>query len=127
MKPEPYKGDRRRIGWLDRDTPTCRIKHLRKREGRCYELAVRGCMQAPEWELVHGECNARSGVGKIGHAWLEFDGEAYCPVLDDTMPVSVFLQVLGARTHARYPSEDAAILMLKSGHYGPWSDLPPHE
>ena len=126
MRPEADRNGRPLIGWLDRDTATCRTKRIRKRAGRCYELAMRGCMQAPEWELVHGECDVRSG-GQIGHAWLEFDGEAYCPVLDDTMPVSVFLRVQGARTHARYSSEDAAILMLRSGHYGPWSDLPPHE
>lgn len=81
-------------------------------------------MQAPEWELIHGECNGHSG-GKIGHVWLEFDGEAYCPILDTTMPIGEFLRTLGARVHARYSSEDAAILMLRFGHYGPWGDLPP--
>lgn len=124
MKPEPYGDDLRPIGWLDSDTPTCRIKRLRKREGWCYELAMRGCMQAPEWELVHGECNGHSG-GKIGHAWLEFDGEVYCPALDRTMPITDFLRRLGARVHARYSFEEAMCLKLRSGHYGPWDDLPP--
>lgn len=123
MKSEPAGNNPRPIGWLNSDSPTCRIKRIRKREGRCYELAMRGCLQAPEWELVHGECNSRAGSGKIGHAWLEFDGEAYCPVLDTAMPTGEFLRTLGARSHARYPSEEAAVLLLRSGHYGPWDEL----
>ncbi len=115
------------LGWLDANTPTCRIKRVRKRDGRCYELAMRGCLQAPEWELVHGECNGHLGARKIGHAWLEFDGEAYCPVLDQTMPIGDFLRILGAQASARYSSEEAICLMLRSGHYGPWNDLPNSE
>jgi hypothetical protein len=67
------------VGWLDDGTPTSRVPRLRKREGRCYELALRGCLKASEWELVHGECIDKFG-NRIGHAWLEFDGESYCPV-----------------------------------------------
>lgn len=127
MKSEQNRDDGLPMGWLDANTPTCRIKRIRKREGRCYELAMRGCRQAPEWELVHGECNGHAGAGKIGHAWLEFDGEAYCPVLDKAMPVGDFQRILGARAYARYSSEDAICLMLRSGHYGPWNDLPNSE
>lgn len=123
MKTEQNRDDGLPIGWLDANTPTCRIKRIRKREGRCYELAMRGCQQAPEWELVHGECNGHSGARKIGHAWLEFDDEAYCPILDKTMPIGDFLRILGAQAYARYSSEDAICLMLRSGHYGPWNDL----
>ena len=123
MKTEQSRDDGLPTGWLDANTPTCRIKRIRKREGRCYELAMRGCLQAPEWELVHGECNGHPGAGTIGHAWLEFDGEAYCPVLDKTMPIGDFLRMLGAQVHARYMLEDAICLMLRSGHYGPWNGL----
>src|SRR5574338_240597 len=110
-------------GWTP-TRATCRNKRIRKREGRCYKLAMRGYLQAPEWELVHGECNGHSGARKIAHPWLEFDGEAYCPVLDKTMPIADFLRILGARVHARYSSEDAICLMRRSGHYGPWNNLP---
>ena len=40
------------LGWHSNGNPTCRIPRLRKREGRCYELAIRGCLQAPEWKLA---------------------------------------------------------------------------
>lgn len=105
MRPEVNRNGGLPIGWLDRDTPTCRIKRIRKRVGRCYELAMRGCMQAPEWELIHGECDVCSG-GRIGHAWLEFDGEAYCPVLDKVMPAGEFVRRLDARVQVRYSSEE---------------------
>lgn len=122
MKPEPSCGDQIRLGWLNGQMPTCRIKRIRNREGRCYELAMRGCLQAPEWELVHGECHGHSG-GKIGHAWLEFDGEAYCPVLDQCMPTALFVRRLGAVAHARYSAEDVMFLRVKYRHDGPWDDL----
>lgn len=63
------------LDWRDDGMPTCRIPRLRKREGRCYELGLRGCLQAPEWKLVHGTCNGHNGT-RIGHAWLEFDAKA---------------------------------------------------
>lgn len=107
------------LGWRDGAIPTCRILRLRQREGRCYELALRGCLQAPEWDLVHGECNGDNGT-RIGHAWLEFDGEAYCPVLDVCTPIQVFEKQLGAVPHARYTAQDALIMKLRHRHMGPW-------
>ena len=107
------------LGWRDDGMPTCRIPRLRKREGRCYELALRGCLQAPEWELIHGECNGHNGT-RIGHAWLEFDGEAYCPVLDECLPIPVFVSRLGATEHVRYTADEALFMKLRHWHMGPW-------
>ena len=122
MKPESNRDNQVvPLGWLNEKTPTCRIKYIRKREGRCYELAIRGCLRAPEWELVHGECNGRSG-GRNGHAWLEFDGEAYCPVLDQCMPIALFVSRLGAVSYARYSAEDVMFLRVKYWHGGPWGE-----
>ena len=106
------------LGWRDDGTPTCRIPRLRKRESRCYELALRGCLQAPEWELVHGECNGHGGT-RIGHAWLEFDGEAYCPVLDVCLPFPVFERRLGAVAHMRYSADEVLFLQVRYQHSGP--------
>lgn len=108
------------LGWCDDGMPTCRIPRLRNREGRCYELGLRGCLQAPEWELVHGECNGRNGT-RIGHAWLEFDGEAYCPVLDECLPIAVFKLRLGAVLHARYTADEALFMKMRHRHMGPWN------
>lgn len=108
------------LGWCDDGMPTSRIPRLRNREGRCYELGLRGCLQAPEWELVHGECNGRNGT-RIGHAWLEFDGEAYCPVLDECLPIAVFKLRLGAVVHARYAADEALFMKMRHRHMGPWN------
>ena len=108
------------LGWRDDGTPTCRISRLRKRDGRCYELSLRGCLQAPEWELVHGECHGHNGT-RIGHAWLEFDGEAYCPVLDECLPIPVFVFRLGASVHARYTADEVLFMKLSHRHMGPWN------
>lgn len=107
------------LGWREDGTPTCRIPRLCKREGRCYELALRGCLRAPEWELVHGECHGHNGM-RIGHAWLEFDGEAYCPVLDECLPIPVFVSRLGATEHVRYTADQALFMKLRHRHMGPW-------
>ena len=107
------------LGWHPNGNPTCRIPRLRKREGRCYELAIRGCLQAPEWKLVHGECHGHNGI-RIGTAWLEFDNVAYCPVLDVCLPVVVFERRLGAVVHARYTADEVLFLQVRFGHAGPW-------
>ena len=107
------------LGWYPNGNPTCRIPRLRKREGRCYELALRGCLQAPEWELVHGECNGHNGT-RIGHAWLELDGEAYCPVLDLCIPIPIFEKRLQAIAHVRYTADEVLFMKLRHRHMGPW-------
>ncbi len=65
--------------------PSPRLR-VRRRQGRCYELAFKGLLAAPEWTLVHGTVSNRSAAAdqsnaeRIEHAWLERDGQVYCPV-----------------------------------------------
>ena len=107
------------LGWHPNGNPTCRIPRLRKREGRCYELAIRGCLQATEWKLVHGERPGHNGT-RIGHAWLEFDNVAYCPVLDLCMPIPMFEKRLRAIAHARYTTDEVLFMKMRHRHMGPW-------
>jgi hypothetical protein len=90
-----------------------------KREGRCYELAFQGCFRAPEWTLVHGECDGPHH-SRIGHAWLELDGMAYDPSVDKLRSVAEHARIYGAASWVRYSREDACRLMVSCGHYGPW-------
>lgn len=99
---------------------TCRIPRLRKRHGRCYELAWSGCMQGKEWELIHGEVNGPPGVARMGHAWLEFDGWAYDPVLDKVMRANVYAHKYKAVVHKKYSAVQAANKAGETGHHGPW-------
>jgi hypothetical protein len=102
---------------------TCRIPRLRKRDGRCYELAWNGCMQGEEWKLIHGEVNGPIGIARMGHAWLEFDGWAYDPVLDKVMRANVYAYIHKAMVHKKYSKVQAANKAIETGHHGPWGKL----
>lgn len=99
--------------------PSCRVPRIRQREGRCYELACRGALEAGDWELVHGTVRHVSGE-PMGHAWLEREGEVYDPVLDRTFPQVLYRQEYCASTDARFTQKEALGLLLEQGHYGPW-------
>lgn len=99
---------------------TCRLPRVRKRIGRCYELAYRGQAVGTEWALVHGEVAGPPDIGRIGHAWLEFDGWVYCAVLDAAMPRAEFYRKYGATPHVTYGRHAAATLASQFRHYGPW-------
>lgn len=108
----------KRIG--DAPKLTCRLSRLRKRAGRCYELAYRGCCQANEWTVVHGETIGPLGVGRMGHAWLENNGWVYDPVLDRTMPFDEYVWRVEAVVLKRFTAWEMYNQAAKCGHYGPW-------
>lgn len=105
-----------------RDAPklNCRIARLRNRAGRCYELAYRGCCQANEWTVVHGETIGPRGIGRMGHAWLENSGWVYDPVLDRTMPSDEYALLVNAVVFKRFTVWEMYSEAAKCGHYGPW-------
>lgn len=104
----------------------CRIPRLRKRAGRCYELALRGVLRAAEleeeWTLVHGTCRGIAG-STIGHAWLERGAMVYDPVCDQQFTFEDYATTYGALSIVRYSSPEAAMALLTAGHYGPWDPL----
>ena len=98
----------------------CRISGERNRIGRCYQLSFQGILKAKEWVLVHGEVEGYPGTGRVGHAWLEFDGMVYDPT-DDTLYDTLEYRI-GARAKpiAIYTHEQACAMGVKFLHYGPW-------
>ena len=104
---------------------TCRLPRIRKRTTRCYELAYEGCQLGRDWTLVHGIANGAPSRGRIDHAWLELDDWVYDAVLDKAMPHSVYISMFKAQATRKYSFEEAAIQVVKSGHYGPWSEVMP--
>ena len=74
----------------------------------------------PEWQLVHGSTRGANG-STVGHAWLEFDGMVYDPVLDVEMTARDFAEQYAASTTAIYSVQEATRATIKFGHYGPWS------
>lgn len=95
------------------ERPSCWVPGLNSRAGRSYEIAFVGMSRAPEWQLVHGECNGPPNVGRLGHAWLEH--------ADQVFPAADYRRIYGAVELARYALKDAAQLVAQSGHYGPWA------
>ena len=61
-----------------RETPSC-LRRVRKRQGRCYELASRVVLRerGSGWTLIHGHLHAKVPSVPYSHAWLERDGEVY--------------------------------------------------
>ena len=99
---------------------TCRISDIEDRAGRCFELSGSGCIQAGgAWELVHGEVDFRPNI-RMAHAWLERQGWVYDPVLDQTVPRTVYESHVNAIVFRRFGVREAVKRMLTSGHYGPW-------
>ena len=108
-----------------------RLKRIRKRAGRCYELAHWGLMQASDhglsdhFVLVHGEINGPPDLApRTGHAWLEskVDPIVYDAVKDKTMPIDDYYRLLNPTNTTKYAVREAANMAVKTGHYGPWSE-----
>jgi hypothetical protein len=98
------------------------LARIRKRQGRCYELAARVMMDevgADQFTLVHGYCHTRF----FGHAWIELgDGRVFDPVLDVTWSADEYAKRLGAEAEHRYSQMEFAKLMSATRVYGPWTD-----
>lgn len=96
----------------------------RSRQKRCYELAGRGQMRAPDWLLVHGTVTWDLGDGtyvRFPHAWLELNAVVYCPTVDKFFSKKDYRRIHRARPWRRFTSLQAARMMLKHGVYGPFA------
>lgn len=103
------------------DSPTCRLPRLRIRGGRCFELAYLGATRAhdhgEEWLIVHGRWYG------VGHAWLARGEQVFCPTTDRIYFEADFLASHDAEQVITYTFAEAASLICKHRHYGPWVDL----
>lgn len=100
-----------------------RIPRLRKRSGRCYELALRGLQLDNDqpWLLVHGEVDMGPSGPRMGHAWLRLGEWVYDPVLDDMFTVNCYSDWLNAVVFVELLPEDAAECVIKYKNWGPWA------
>lgn len=106
-----------------------------KRTGRCYELAFERVVKAKtsqesgSMRLIHGvirDTNLTRGGALICHAWVEQGGNVWEPVLDSTMPKSVFMHMFDATAIHHYSPTEAIELALSTKHSGPWHEMPDH-
>lgn len=100
--------------------PTCRVPRLRNRIGRCYELSYLGAERANEWVIVHGEVSGPPGIGRIGHAWLELDGQVYETTKDELHDVAQYYGHYAVTVIAKYTATEAEHMVAVTSHFGPW-------
>jgi len=102
------------------------LARVRKRDGRCYELALTVMLNEPgaeQFTLVHGTVRSLSYDPplRIGHAWIELgDGRIYDPAADRYEPPKRWWKQ--ARVQHRYGRSDVAHLVAMFAHNGPWND-----
>lgn len=98
--------------------PDCRVPRIRNRRGRCYELAFKGVIQAPQWQLVHGYFDCQRV--RLGHAWLLHQGKIFCPTLDRVFDEAAYYAEHQTVPLVTYTVHQAAKLVIEHKHYGPW-------
>ena len=95
--------------------------------GDCYELAYKfivahGEDLAGRYKLVHGNVAKLSQDHPANHAWVE-EGDIVLEVSKGRnfrIPKNVYYERHGITTIRQYNYEEALILAVRSGHYGPW-------
>ena len=99
--------------------------------GNCYEDAASLLVDPfnndyADWTLVHGRpVLQRPPFIRYGHAWLEKDGQVYCPSTDKTMPVELYYAIgqITEEEMYRYNREEARREIVEHRHWGPWKGL----
>ena len=95
--------------------------------GLCYTAALRWVSASAnaDWMLVHGEVGDNKVGRRVKHAWCEHDDR----VVDLTMPDAMrmfarvdYYRMFKPEVDQRYSSEEASLLVLKTGHDGPWTE-----
>lgn len=119
-----------------------------KGQGDCYEIHARYIIDAdhgrvealPDLVLCHGQIWSEPRESWIDHCWLEFTQEIPAPPgwtgktprgIDAVMDISqgqhtiapkvLWYVAARAQNVRRYTAIEAARLMLKTGHFGPWA------
>ncbi len=90
-------------------------------KGTCYEDAWRFLIKQEEGELIHGTVES---LGKrIGHAWVELPtGYIWEPQTKGYFSRKGFDIAASPIEEHRYTVEEAAIMVVRVGKHGPWTD-----
>ncbi len=91
-------------------------------KGTCYEDAWRFLIKEGEGGLVHGTIFSVPYT-RIMHAWVETRiGFVWEPYSKEFFRLKDFKKINRPIEHARYTCEEATIMVVRAGHYGPWTD-----
>jgi hypothetical protein len=104
--------------------PSDVLRRVRKRPGRCYELAFRVVFENPDdmdLLLVHGRARFLDFELPFDHAWVVQGDKVYDPVMDIWMPEVVHDRDWAAVPEAVYSKVQAARLLSMTKRYDPWT------
>jgi uncharacterized membrane protein (UPF0127 family) len=89
--------------------------------GTCYADAWRFLIKHDEGELVHG--TVYSGNRRIGHAWVKANTDfIWEPQTGRYFTNLGFRHDYAPIVNNAYTSEQAAIMVARTGHFGPWTE-----
>jgi len=89
--------------------------------GTCYADAWRFLIKKGEGKLVHG--TVYSGDRRIGHAWVETGYDSiWEPQTGTHLTRLAYRYEASPIEEHRYTPEEAAIMVARVGHFGPWTD-----
>lgn len=103
-------------------------------DGDCYVVAAKLVAVEevfPRYLVCHGEATGRNEIAgvRFGHAWIEGELGEQGPVVFDfsnggnhIVPVDDYYRLgeIDPSSVRKYTAKEALMLMLKTGHYGPW-------
>lgn len=112
--------------------------------GDCYPTAYRLATERPGYRLCHGDVVGQGGIDGVvhGHAWVEMTETRAVPLHDwsgtvdvsvtvaidrsngndITMPAEMYRKLGRAANVVEYDADEAMVMALRTGHYGPWHD-----
>jgi uncharacterized membrane protein (UPF0127 family) len=97
------------------------IQHEDKPCGTCYADAWRFLINKGEGILTHG--TVYSGDRRIGHAWVETGYDSiWEPQTGTHMTRLAYRYEASPIEEHRYTPEEAAIMVARTRHFGPWTD-----
>ena len=103
-------------------------ENIRDRLGKCYKLTYQFVVRNRDWELVQGYIKDTK-IGKTGrvvnHAWAEKEDEVYDPVMNMETDRMAYYYLFDAEPVERFTARAANQEALRTGHYGPWHEIPP--
>ncbi len=95
--------------------------HEKKPYGTCYTDAWRFLIKEGKGKLVHG--TVYSGDRRIGHAWVETEtGWIWEPQTGRYFTKLGFRDAFAPDKESRYTAEEAAIMVARVKHFGPWPE-----
>jgi uncharacterized membrane protein (UPF0127 family) len=99
--------------------------HEKKPYGTCYTDAWRFLVKEGKGKLVHG--TVYSGDRRIGHAWVETEtGWIWEPQTSRYFTKLGFRDVFAPDKESHYTAEEAAIMVARAKHFGPWTEEERH-